>query len=108
MGPGTIFYDEPSYLPVTGAYSPDEGIPGAWRFCMKLTVKILDIAVRRGILLNRLDARSIGVLDGDRYRSSARKMGLPSPLLWLRLPLLKGREVSAFSGVRTAAEPCQR
>jgi len=35
---------------------------------MKLTVKILDIAARRGILLNRLDARSIGVLDGDRVQ----------------------------------------
>ena len=34
---------------------------------MKLLVKILDIA-KRGVLLNRLDARSIGVLDGDRVQ----------------------------------------
>ena len=35
---------------------------------MKLTVKIIDIATRRGVLLNRLDARSIGVMDGDRVQ----------------------------------------
>jgi AMP phosphorylase len=34
---------------------------------VKLSVKVLDIA-KRGVLLNRLDARSIGVLDGDRVQ----------------------------------------
>lgn len=34
---------------------------------MKFTAKILDIA-KRGVLLNRADARSIGVLDGDRVQ----------------------------------------
>ncbi|HOX35908.1 MAG TPA: AMP phosphorylase [Methanoregulaceae archaeon] len=34
---------------------------------VKLSAKILDIA-KRGVLLNRLDARSIGVLDGDRVQ----------------------------------------
>ncbi|NLD56937.1 MAG: AMP phosphorylase [Methanomicrobiales archaeon] len=34
---------------------------------MKLTAKILDIATR-GVLLNRLDARNIGVLNGDRVQ----------------------------------------
>ncbi len=34
---------------------------------MKLTTKILDIA-KRGVLLNRLDARLLGVLDGDRVQ----------------------------------------
>ena len=34
---------------------------------MKFSVKILDIA-KRGVLLNRLDARSLGVLDGDRVQ----------------------------------------
>jgi AMP phosphorylase len=34
---------------------------------MKFLAKILDIA-KRGVLLNRLDARSIGVLDGDRVQ----------------------------------------
>ena len=43
---------------------------------MKLTVKILDIAARRGILLNRLDARSIGVLDGDRVQIINPKNGV--------------------------------
>ncbi len=43
---------------------------------MKLTVKILDIATRRGVLLNRLDARSIGVLDGDRVQIINPKNGV--------------------------------
>ena len=43
---------------------------------MKLTVKILDIVTRRGILLNRLDARSIGVLDGDRVQIINPKNGV--------------------------------
>lgn len=34
---------------------------------MKLTVKLIDIA-NRGVLLHRLDAREIGVLDGDRVQ----------------------------------------
>lgn len=34
---------------------------------MKFTAKLLDIA-KRGVLLNRADARSIGVLDGDRVQ----------------------------------------
>ncbi|OPY38947.1 MAG: AMP phosphorylase [Methanoregula sp. PtaU1.Bin051] len=34
---------------------------------VKFSVKLLDIA-KRGVLLNRLDARSIGVLDGDRVQ----------------------------------------
>jgi AMP phosphorylase len=34
---------------------------------VKLSAKVLDIA-KRGVLLNRLDARSIGVLDGDRVQ----------------------------------------
>jgi AMP phosphorylase len=34
---------------------------------VKFSVKVLDIA-KRGVLLNRLDARSIGVLDGDRVQ----------------------------------------
>jgi AMP phosphorylase len=34
---------------------------------VKFTAKILDIA-KRGVLLNRADARSIGVLDGDRVQ----------------------------------------
>ena len=34
---------------------------------MKFTAKLLDIATR-GVLLNRADARSIGVLDGDRVQ----------------------------------------
>jgi len=41
---------------------------------MKLLVKILDIA-KRGVLLNRLDARSIGVLDGDRVQAINLKNG---------------------------------
>jgi len=43
---------------------------------MKLTVKILDIAARHGILLNRLDARNIGVLDGDRVQLINPKNGM--------------------------------
>jgi len=35
---------------------------------MKYSVRILDIATRSGILLNYLDARNIGVLDGDRVQ----------------------------------------
>ncbi|MDD5188183.1 MAG: thymidine phosphorylase, partial [Methanoregula sp.] len=42
---------------------------------MKLLGKILDIA-KRGILLNRLDARSIGVLDGDRVQLINPKNGV--------------------------------
>jgi AMP phosphorylase len=34
---------------------------------VKFSVKVLDIA-KRGVLLNRLDARGIGVLDGDRVQ----------------------------------------
>ena len=34
---------------------------------VKFSAKILDIATR-GVLLNRADARSIGVLDGDRVQ----------------------------------------
>jgi len=34
---------------------------------VKFSAKVLDIA-KRGVLLNRLDARSIGVLDGDRVQ----------------------------------------
>ena len=33
----------------------------------KFSAKVLDIT-KRGVLLNRLDARSIGVLDGDRVQ----------------------------------------
>ncbi|MFA4878185.1 MAG: AMP phosphorylase [Methanoregula sp.] len=42
---------------------------------MKMTAKILDIATR-GILLNRLDARSIGVLNGDRVQIINPKNGI--------------------------------
>ena len=42
---------------------------------MKLTVKILDIATR-GVLLNRLDARSMGVLNGDRIQVINPKNGV--------------------------------
>lgn len=42
---------------------------------MKLTAKILDIATR-GVLLNRLDARSIGVLNGDRVQIINPKNGV--------------------------------
>ncbi len=42
---------------------------------MKLTAKILDIATR-GILLNRLDARSIGVMNGDRVQVINPKNGV--------------------------------
>jgi AMP phosphorylase len=42
---------------------------------MKFTVKILDIATR-GVLLNRADARSIGVLDGDRVQIINPKNGI--------------------------------
>jgi len=42
---------------------------------MKLLGKILDIA-KRGVLLNRLDARSIGVLDGDRVQLINPKNGI--------------------------------
>ncbi len=34
---------------------------------VKLTAKILDIDYR-GVLINRIDARKIGVLDGDRVQ----------------------------------------
>ena len=43
---------------------------------MKLTVKILDITARRGILLNRSDARNMGVLDGDRVQLINPKNGM--------------------------------
>ena len=43
---------------------------------MKLTVKILDIAARHGILLNRLDARNLGVMDGDRVQLINPKNGM--------------------------------
>jgi len=42
---------------------------------MKLLGKILDIA-KRGVLLNRRDARSIGVLDGDRVQLINPKNGI--------------------------------
>ena len=42
---------------------------------VKFTVKILDIATR-GVLLNRTDARSIGVLDGDRVQLINLKSGV--------------------------------
>ena len=42
---------------------------------MKFTTKILDIA-KRGVLLNRLDARSLGVLDGDRVQVINPKNGV--------------------------------
>jgi AMP phosphorylase len=42
---------------------------------MKLTAKILDIATR-GVLLNRLDARSIGVMNGDRVQVINPKNGV--------------------------------
>ncbi|MDD1700215.1 MAG: AMP phosphorylase [Methanoregula sp.] len=42
---------------------------------MKLLVKNLDIA-SRGVLLNRADARSIGVLDGDRVQVMNQKSGV--------------------------------
>jgi AMP phosphorylase len=42
---------------------------------VKFTVKILDIATR-GVLLNRTDARSIGVLDGDRVQLINPKSGV--------------------------------
>lgn len=42
---------------------------------MKLTAKILDIATR-GVLLNRLDARNIGVLNGDRIQVINPKNGV--------------------------------
>jgi AMP phosphorylase len=42
---------------------------------VKFTVKILDIA-SRGVLLNRADARSIGVLDGDRVQIINPKSGV--------------------------------
>ncbi|MDO9324568.1 MAG: thymidine phosphorylase, partial [Methanoregula sp.] len=42
---------------------------------MKFSAKILDIATR-GVLLNRADARSIGVLDGDRVQIINLKSGI--------------------------------
>jgi AMP phosphorylase len=42
---------------------------------VKLTAKILDIATR-GVLLNRLDARSIGVMNGDRVQVINPKNGI--------------------------------
>ena len=42
---------------------------------MKLVAKILDIATR-GVLLNRLDARSMGVLNGDRVQVINPKNGV--------------------------------
>jgi AMP phosphorylase len=42
---------------------------------VKLTAKILDIATR-GVLLNRLDARNIGVLNGDRVQVINTKNGV--------------------------------
>ena len=42
---------------------------------MKLLGKLLDIA-KRGVLLNRLDARSIGILDGDRVQVINPKNGV--------------------------------
>jgi AMP phosphorylase len=42
---------------------------------VKLKVKNLDIA-SRGVLLNRADARSIGVLDGDRVQVINSKNGV--------------------------------
>ncbi len=42
---------------------------------MKLVVKNLDIATR-GVLLNRLDARGIGVLNGDRVQIINPKNGM--------------------------------
>lgn len=42
---------------------------------MKLTAKILDIATR-GVLLDRLDARSIGVMNGDRVQVINPKNGV--------------------------------
>jgi len=43
---------------------------------MKFRIKILDIATRRGVLLNRIDARNIGVLDGDRVQVINPKNGI--------------------------------
>lgn len=42
---------------------------------MKIITKILDIA-KRGVLLNRIDARNIGVLDGDRVQIINPKTGV--------------------------------
>jgi len=42
---------------------------------VKFCAKVLDIA-KRGVLLNRLDARSIGVLDGDRVQVINPKNGI--------------------------------
>jgi len=42
---------------------------------VKFSAKVLDIA-KRGVLLNRLDARSIGVLDGDRVQVINPKNGI--------------------------------
>jgi AMP phosphorylase len=42
---------------------------------LKLIVKNLDIA-SRGVLLNRADARNIGVLDGDRVQVINSKNGV--------------------------------
>ncbi|MDO8871715.1 MAG: AMP phosphorylase [Methanoregula sp.] len=47
---------------------------------MKFSVKILDIATR-GVLLNRADARSIGVLDGDRVQIINIKNGISAAAL---------------------------
>ena len=47
---------------------------------MKFSTKILDIATR-GVLLNRADARSIGVLDGDRVQIINIKSGISAAAL---------------------------
>ena len=47
---------------------------------MKFSAKILDIATR-GVLLNRADARSIGVLDGDRVQVINSKNSISSAAL---------------------------
>ena len=47
---------------------------------MKFNANILDIATR-GVLLNRADARSIGVLDGDRVQIINIKSGISAAAL---------------------------
>ncbi|MEI7856063.1 MAG: hypothetical protein WCH85_01000 [Methanomicrobiales archaeon] len=54
---------------------PLQGIITGEELSVKFSVKILDIATR-GVLLNRADARSIGVRDGDRVQIINLKSGI--------------------------------
>jgi AMP phosphorylase len=64
---------------------------------MKFSVKILDISTRRGVMLNRLDARKIGVLDGDRVQIIHPKTGVAVSAVVVTTTTLAGQGVAGIS-----------